>query len=55
MIDATKHSAPWCRENPSQASADLDRMAMAIKEALKLLRDGNEAEARVWLHNASQF
>lgn len=55
MTAPTKHNAAWCRENPSQASIDLDRMSMAIKEALKLLRAGDPAEATIWLHNASQI
>lgn len=53
-----KHTRNWCENNPSQASADLERMNLAIREALRLLRTGVEAdrkEALIWLHNASQI
>ena len=61
-MPAEKHSATWCRENPQQAAADIDRMHMGITEALRLIRTGDAMtrppevlEAVVWLHNASQI
>lgn len=57
-----KHSPHWCHANPQQAAADIDRMNMAIKEAMRLIRSEDAmtrspavAEALVWLHNASQI
>lgn len=53
-----KHSAEWCRNNPCQSSADIERMHTAIMEALRLFRTGeaaDKAEAMAWLFNASQI